>query len=135
MRRVNGLGWWAVEPCFGTLMFVDGLHSTDAGPAYDGFALGRAGAGLGLDVAGGDGEDQVAGGVDDLALAVFGDHVVEVGLSGFELLHLRIEVGVVGFDVGAVGVVDDAFGGYDEGVAEGNLVGLGGRLGQEEDRG
>ena len=129
-----GLSGRAVKPGLPGLVLVKRLHSSDACPAYDSFALGGAGAGLRLDVAGGDGEEQATGGIDHLALAVFGDHVVEVGLGRFELLHLRIEVGVVGFDVGAVGVVDDAFGGYDEGVAEGNLVGLGGRLGQEEDR-
>jgi len=119
------LGWRTVEPGSCALVFVDGLHGAGAGPAYDGFALVCACAGFGLDVAGRDGEDEIACGIDNLAFAVFGDHVIEVGLGGLELLHLRVEVGVVSFDIGAVGVVDDCFGGDYEGVAQGDLVGLG----------
>jgi len=135
MRGGRCLRGRAVEPGSGALVFVDGFHGTGAGAADDGFALDGAGVAFGLNVAGRDGEDEVVGGVDDLVLAVFVDHAGEGGLGGFELFHLGLVLIVGGFDVDVVGLVDDGFGGDDEGVAEGDFVGLDGVLEGQKEKG
>jgi len=134
-RSGNGLGGRTVEPGSVGFVLVQGFHGVSAGMANGQLAFGGVGRGFGLDMAGGDGVDEVGGFADDLAFAVFGDHLVKVGLRGFELLHLGIELSVGGFDVGVIGVVDHGFRSSDEGVAENGVVVLGWQLGQKENRG